>query len=308
MFTKDEIIKYDKLKYEKHNKFSIAVLVGQINEDEDPIPFEEFEENCTTEVAYEDEYFYQLNVNRFGEKLLLEFIKLGDEKGFYKDWSYAKFMETLNEVCNLLDYVYVNNFDKSEDDAFFRAFFLSMLIDINDYKDFNSVYFKCGNLCRKLINITEQRLRGVWWDSAFEKDEMLFCKVFLAPYFNKVGFDKVIFNHGNKEYGKDFILETTNIFGNKEYYGVQVKAGNLSGSANTDIQEITNQIDMAFEVPYRLIDGTEIYVSKVIIAISGNFTDNAKERISKKLERYRFSNLIFIGKHEVNSLDISSIT
>ncbi len=305
MFSKEEIIKYDKLKYENYSKYGMAILTGEIDSNEDIIPFEEFEENFTTEVNYEDDYFYQLNVNRFGDKLLLEFIKLGDDKGFYRDWSYKKFMEVLKEVCDSLDYVYVNNYDTSEDDSLFRAFFLSMLIDINDYKDFNTVYFKCGNLCKTLITITEQRLRGIWWSLEFEKDEMLFCKFFLSPYFNKLGFDRVIFNHGNKEFGKDYILETTNKFSNKEYYGVQVKAGNLSGSANTNIQEIVNQIDMAFEVPYKLIDGTEIYVSKVIIAISGDFTDNAKERIYRKIKRYKFSNLIFIGKHELNSIDIS---
>lgn len=304
MFSKDEIIKYNKSKYDKYGKYGIAHLTGEIDSNEDTISFEEFEEDFITEVDYEDDYFYQLNVNRFGNKLLLEFIKLGEDKGFYKDWSYMRFMEALKEVCDSLDYVYVNNYDTSEDDPLFGAFFLSMLIDLNDYKDFNAVYFKCGNLCKTLINITEQRLRGIWWNLEFEKDEMLFCKVFLTPYFNSLRFDKVIFNHGNKEFGKDYILETTNIFGNKEYYGVQVKAGNLSGSASTNIQEIINQINMAFEVPYRLIGGTELYVSKVIIAISGDFTDNAKERIYRKVESYKFPNLIFIGKHELNSIHI----
>lgn len=33
-----------------------------------------------------------------------------------------------------------------------------------------------------MINITEQRLSDNWWDLEFEKDEMLFCKVFLNEY------------------------------------------------------------------------------------------------------------------------------
>lgn len=131
MFSTEEIIKYDNLKYEKYRKFGIAFLTGEIDSDEDPISFEEFEEDYTTEVNYEDDYFFQLNVNRFGDKLLLEFIKLGEEKGFYKDWSYIRFMETLKEVCDSLDYVYVNNYDKSEDDPLFRAFFF---INVNRCK------------------------------------------------------------------------------------------------------------------------------------------------------------------------------
>lgn len=304
MFNKEEIVKYDKLKYEDVDKYELAFFTEEINSNLETISFEEFQENCITEVNYEDDYFYQLNVNRFDEKLLLEFIKLGEEQGFYKDWAYKKFMEELKDVCDSIEYVYVNNYDTSEDDPLYRAFFLSMLVDINNYRNFNEVYFKCGKLCKTLINITEQRLRGVWWNSEFEKDEMLFCKTFLTPYFSSLGFDKVIFNHGNKEFGKDYVLETNNIFNDKEYYAVQVKAGNLSGSASTNIQEIVNQIDMAFEVPYKLINGTEIYVSKVLIVISGDFTDNAKERIYRKLDRYKFSNVIFVGKHELSSINI----
>ncbi|MTI47667.1 MAG: hypothetical protein FH761_07480 [Firmicutes bacterium] len=302
MYSKEEIIKYDKMKYENHKEYGIALLAGDIRSEEESIPFEEFDEDFITEVNYEDDYFFQLNVNRFGDKLLLEYIKLGDEDGFYKDWSYKKFMETLKEVCDSYDYVFVNNFDKSENDNLFRAFFLSMLVNIKDYKDFNAVFIECGSICKKLIDITEQRLKGIWWSSEYEKDEMLFCKTFLTPYFNSLRFDRVIFNHGNKEFGKDYLLESTNKFDHKEYYGVQVKAGKLSGAASIDIQEIVNQIDMAFEVPYKFNNGTEIYVSKVIIAISGNFTDNAKERIFRKVDRYKFSNLIFISKKELNSI------
>ena len=301
MYDKEEIIQYSNLKYEHYEKYGIAILAGDIN-DEESIPFNEFDEKYITEVNYEDDYFYILNVNRFGDKLLLEYIKLGDEEGFYKDWSYKRFMETLKEVCDAYDHVYVNNFDKSEYDNFGIAFFLSMLIDIKDYKDFNDAFLKCGDICKTLIRIAEQRLKSIWWNSEYEKDEMLFCKMFLTPYFNSLRFDRIIFNHGNKEFGKDYVLETTNIFGIKDYYGVQAKAGNLSGSANTNIDEIVTQIDMAFDIPYKLIDGTEIYVSKVIIAISGNFTDNAKERIYRKVNRYKFSNLIFIGKKELNSI------
>ena len=102
----------------------------------------------------------------------------------------------------------------------------------------------------------------------FETDEMAFCKMYLTPFFKRTGFKQVIFNHGNQEFGKDYILVTENIFGKMEYYGVQAKAGNMSGAATSNINEIINQINMGFNIPYKLVDGKEIYISKMIIAIS----------------------------------------
>lgn len=306
MYNRDEIVKFNEMRYKNNDHYSLAILSGEILKDE-PINFDIFEEGCITEVNYEDDYFYQLNIARFENKLLLEFIKLGDEDGHYKDWSYEKFMVTLKEVCETCENVYVSNFDLSKDDPLFRAFFLSFLIDINDFKNFNEVYIECGNICKNIIKIAENRLRGIWWLPEFEDDELLFQKFFLAPYFSQLKFEKVIYNHGNQEYGKDFILRTTNIFGEHEHYGVQAKAGNLSGSAKQDIKEIVNQINMAFEVPHKLIDKTEVFMSKVVIAISGYFTENAKERISRDLERYKFSSLIFLSKRELSSINISLI-
>ncbi len=304
MYNRDEIIKYNELKYSKKYGGNLAMMSGEVSPEGDVIEFDEFLENYTTEVNYEDDYFYMLNVNRFGDKLLLEFIKLGDEEGFYKDWSYKRFMDTLKSVCDLVECVYVSNYDVSEDEPLYRAFFLSMLIDIKKYENFNQVYFKCANLCKSLIDIAEQRLKGIWWNPQFEKDEMMFCRCFLTPYFNNMKFEKVIFNHGSKEFGKDYILVTTNLFKEKEYYGVQVKSGNISGSSRSDILEITNQIDMAFSVPYKLVDGTELYMSKIIIAISGNYSDNAKEIILRNMDRYKMSNIIFMSKMELNSIEV----
>lgn len=116
-----------------------------------------------------------------------------------------------------------------------------------------------------------------------------------------MGFEQVIFNHGNKEFGKDYILTTKNIFGKTEYYGVQAKAGNMSGAATSNINEITNQINMGFNIPYKLVDGKEIYITKMIIAISGIFTDNAKMVIQSSVEKYKFANTIFLSKKELEN-------
>ena len=75
-------------------------------------------------------------------------------------------------------------------------------------------------------------------------------------------------HYGNKEFGKDFILVTNNLFGIKEYYGVQAKAGSLSGTATSNIMEITNQINMGFNVPYKMVSGEDVYITKMIVFLS----------------------------------------
>ena len=85
---------------------------------------------------------------------------------------------------------------------------------------------------------------------------------------------------------------TKDIFGRTEYYGVQAKAGNMSGTATSNINEIANQINTGFNVPYTLVSGEEVYISKMIIAISGKFTDNAQTIIQNVVDRYKFTNII----------------
>ena len=130
---------------------------------------------------------------------------------------------------------------------------------------------------------------------------MAFCKLYLTPFFKKIGFEQVIFNHGNKEFGKDFILVTKNLFGIKEYYGVQAKAGSLSGTATSNITEITNQINMGFNVPYKMVSGEDVYITKMIVAISGHYTDNAQAIIQTSVDKYKFANNIFLSKKELEN-------
>lgn len=75
----------------------------------------------------------------------------------------------------------------------------------------------------------------------------------------------------------------------------------MSGSATSNIREIVNQIVTGFDVPYKLVSGEEIYVSKMIIAISGNFTDNAQTIIQNSIDRYKFTNTIFLSKKELEN-------
>lgn len=301
VFSKEDIKTYLELTYECMNKAQGQIL-GDVDENTSETLNMDFEEDVVWSGNCFGTFYEQINVCRFGTKLLVELQKLGDYDGYYKDWSMRKYMETMYEVCEGIEDVYINNYEYHEDDPMFRAFFISFLFEIEDeFIFYEKVYKYCHDFCTSVENLAEGKLRGFYWNSEFEKDEMLFCKMYLTPFFKKLPFEQVIFNHGNKEFGKDYLLVSHNSFGEIEYYGVQAKAGDISGSAMSGIWEICNQIKTAFTVPYKLVDGRKVFISKIVIAISGKFTENAMEIIQNSLDRYMFTNTIFLSKKELEN-------
>ncbi len=120
------------------------------------IEFEEFQENINYELNYEDDFFYMLQINRFGDTLLFEFIMLGNESGHYKDWSLKKFISSMKRVCNMTDNVYVNNYDDSND-MFSGAFFLAIKVPINNFTNFYYAY----NIAQKDVKTSFVLLKTV---------------------------------------------------------------------------------------------------------------------------------------------------
>lgn len=280
-------------------------IVGDIDENSLEMLNCDFQENVVFSGNCFGEFFEQINVCRFGNKLWVELQKLGDYEGYYKDWAMKKYMLTMHGICQNIDDVYISNYEYDED-PMFRAFFISFLFNIDEYKYYEEVFKYCHKFCGDLEKLVEQKLGGYYWTPEFEKDEMMFCKMYLTPFFKKMGFQQVIFNHGNKEFGKDYILVTNNIFDETEYYGVQAKAGNMSGSATSSISEISNQVNLAFAVPYKLTNGKEIYISKMIVAISGNYTDNAQTIIQSCMDKYKVTNTKSLSKKELENHIIMS--
>lgn len=299
-FSKEDFKKYSQKVSQCWEK-TVYNMGGDIDENARNELNTDFEENAIYCDNCFDGIFEQINICRFGDRLFVEVQKLGDYDGFYKDWSMKKYMQTLYEICESVDEVWVSNYEYVEDDPAGRAFFIAFLFDINEFQYYEEVYKYCHEFYEQLEVLVERKLKGCYWDKKFEEDEMEFCKLFLTPFFKKIGFEQVIFNHGNKEYGKDYILVTKDIFGRVEYYGVQAKAGNMSGTATSNINEIVNQINTGFNVPYKMVSGEKVYISKMIIAISGNFTENAQTIIQNFVDRYKFTNTIFLSKKELEN-------
>ena len=136
-----------------------------------------------------------------------------------------------------------------------------------------------------------------------EKENEFTIKI-LLPLFRKLGFVNVKYNHGNKEFGKDVTFARRTEFDEYEYYGVQVKHGDVSGGASGDINELITQAKDAFSMPfYDVYSRNKVRVSKVVIAISGKFTSNAVEKIIEGIQEYPLkNNLIFLDGEKVESL------
>ncbi|MEM2995796.1 MAG: restriction endonuclease [Candidatus Bathyarchaeia archaeon] len=147
---------------------------------------------------------------------------------------------------------------------------------------------------------TERLLEGEELSSEILNDETKFALEVLLPLFRNMGFVDVKYNHGKREFGKDITFSEIDRFGVRRNYGVQVKAGDLSGEAGAEIDKIIAQIEDAFSMPYVDITSREKrYISDIIIAISGRFTENAKDKI---IEKTNWRNLYFLDIDKIQEL------
>jgi len=124
---------------------------------------------------------------------------------------------------------------------------------------------------------------GPRWRADYERDEDAFCRQILEPLLRRMGFDPVIYTHGVNEYGRDSAMAEPTRFGEILYYGLQAKAGNVNGGANSDIDEIMGQVDDALKMPFGRLGAEPVHIAVLIIAISGRFTANARAKIRHKM-------------------------
>jgi hypothetical protein len=77
----------------------------------------------------------------------------------------------------------------------------------------------------------------------------------------------------------------------------------MRGNVNSDIDEIIGQLNDAFTMPYFEISATETrHISIFIIAISGYFTDNAKDKIIQKIPPHFKGCVYLLDKDKIMEL------
>jgi len=148
----------------------------------------------------------------------------------------------------------------------------------------------------------------IYLGSPFEKIENCqkendFTVKVLLPLFRNMGFANVKYNHGSKEYGKDITFARRTEFDEYEYYGVQVKFGDVSGGAAGEVDALIAQAKDAFSMPfYDVYSRKQVRLSKVVIAISGKFTSNAIEKIVEGITDHPMkNNLIFLDGDKIRT-------
>jgi hypothetical protein len=154
-----------------------------------------------------------------------------------------------------------------------------------------------------LLHSAEVALSGLPWSDKYLTDEDLFCRELLHPLLRRMGFLFVRYTHGTREYGKDFTFSESTRFGHHRHYGLQAKAGDVSGGVNAEIDELLGQIGDAFAMPYYAVGSKEPrYISSFIIAVSGKFTANAREKIAEKMAKGLLGSVYFLDRESISEL------
>lgn len=189
-------------------------------------------------------------------------------------------------------------FTEIEDDGAHISFRFDLFL--SEDLPINEAFRKFKQIVEEIEGHTERILEGEEVSSEILNDEKKFCLELLLPLFRNMGFVDIKYNHGKREFGKDVTFSEIDIFGVRRNYGVQVKAGDLSGEAGAEIDKIIAQIDDAFKMAYINTTSREKrYISDLIVAISGRFTDNAKDKIIEKADR---RNLYFMDIDKIQEL------
>ena len=143
-----------------------------------------------------------------------------------------------------------------------------------------------GNFEKELESHTEIKLDAQSISKDVLQNEEQFSLKVLLPLFRSMGYQGVKYNHGPREFGKDIIFSDVDELGIRRNFGVQVKAGDITGEAKSELDKLIGQIDDAFELSYIDIHARETRrITDLIIAISGKFTGNAPQKIYEKIHQ-----------------------
>ncbi len=147
----------------------------------------------------------------------------------------------------------------------------------------------------------ESKLNLTAWD-----DEKRFRSEIIEPMLRKMsGVINVVHTHGKDEFGRDFIFDYRHpLLGDRRWVAVQVKSGDLSATAGSELRTIFDQVMMCFEHP--IIDlGSmgNVATSEVIVLISGRFTGNAKQRILDGIKDPVWrANIFFLDRNGIEAI------
>ena len=191
------------------------------------------------------------------------------------------------------------------------------LIDIEVNDDFKQLTLQIGlegisaiealkggaNKLKCMIREAEITLGGLVWKPDYTTNERAFCEEVLTPLLRRMHFMSIRYTQGDREYGKDFTFSEVTPFGAMRHYGLQAKAGDITGEVNSVIDQIVGQADDAFKMPYFDLSSAEPrYISVFVVAASGRFTANAREKLIHKIPRGLYGSMLFLDRESILEL------
>ncbi|NVM03975.1 MAG: hypothetical protein HWN67_16710 [Candidatus Helarchaeota archaeon] len=262
----------------------------------------DFPDNLIIQVHSTDGFgtylFHELHISKDGDGVCLKFFCHTPNKYWEGRWGLATFLDAIRKQAEYIDDIDVGSIELEDD---WKR--LSLLFSIEPSQNLTECIFSSAKQINSLIKEAEVALSGMSWKKEFETNEPLFCTEVLAPLLRRMGFISVRYRHGTKEYGKDFTFSELTPFGQLRHYGLQAKTGNVSGEVNSEIDEILGQMEDAFSMPYYEVGSKEPrYISVFIIAISGRYTENAKEKIVEKMPKGVIGSVYFLDREAIIEL------
>lgn len=243
-------------------------------------------------------FFHELVISPHVDGVALEFCCHTPNKYWEGRYGLATFITAINEQLTYHGNWVATHIELEDD---WKAITLQRVIAHGDPLQ-SSVLGAASDL-KTLLHSAEVALSGLPWRDEFTTDEDAFCRELLHPLLRRMGFLFVRYTHGKKEYGKDFTFSEVTPFGNHRHYGLQAKAGDISGGVNAAIDELLGQLEDAFSMPYFEIGSKEQrFISTFVIAISGTFTENAREKIVEKMPKGCIGSVYFLDRERITEL------
>lgn len=220
-----------------------------------------------------------------------------------EDWDHEYSLKTfctkMSEVIKKLEKSIKNiEFDNVDSDG--DHFDVWYNIKFDEGVTIKDVVAYITNLEKELVGYTEIMLTKDNIKKRVLKNEEEFALNVLLPLFRSMGYLDVQYNHGPKEFGKDITFSDIDKMGIRRNFGVQAKAGNLTGEASSELDHLIDQIDDALKMSFMDIYSKERRrITDLIIAISGKFTGNAPQKICEKIPN---ENVHFLDVDKIREL------
>lgn len=230
-------------------------------------------------------------------KIVADYVCHHPNKYWEGKWGLSRFLVAIKDQIPFFSEVSLTNIDV--DDAFKQ---LTLRLNLKGSTTAEALSGG-AEILKEVIREAEVALAGMVWKPDYATNERLFCEEVLAPLLRRMNFMFVRYTQGDREYGKDFTFTEITPFGAMRHYGLQAKAGDVTGEVNSVIEQIVGQADDAFKIPYFDLSSAEPrYISTFVVATSGRFTANAKEKVIHKVPRGLHGSMLFLDREAILEL------